>query len=143
MDLLGTLMETSRNSCLQFPDLCAVPHTLQTCSSPELQSLPLLLRRLLCSSWLRFLATTVWKVFQGKAPRWTCCSRVGFLSPGSQSYAAWCPTSENNCHIYLSFIVVYGRKTSLKLVALNDKSQKFLFFPFLFLNLIIYNYDCY
>ena len=50
-DLLGTLMKNSRNSCPQFPDLCAVLYAFQTSSSPELHSLPLLPRRLLCSPW--------------------------------------------------------------------------------------------
>lgn len=49
--LLGTLMKNSRNSCPQFPDLCAVLYAFQTSSSPELHSLPLLPRRLLCSPW--------------------------------------------------------------------------------------------
>ena len=50
--------------------------------------------------------------------------------------------SKNNGLIYLSFITVYGRRASLVLVTLKVmKARKLLFIPFLFLNLIIYNYD--
>lgn len=81
---------------------------------------------------LHLLATMVWKVFQSKEPGWTCCSLCGLpFSQGSQPCAAWCPMSENNCHIYLSFVVIYGRMTSLKLVAINvTRGRSFSVFLF-------------